>query len=101
MTQQGEKMKSNRFDSVWDAIEDSPQGAESMKLRAQLMRAIVGRIERKKHSQVEAARILGVSQPRVSDLTRGKIDKFALDVLVNMAMALDIRVKLQITSKVA
>jgi len=94
-------MKSNRFDSVWDAIEDSPQEAENMKLRAQLMRAIIDRIERKKLSQVEVARILGVSQPRVSDLTRGKIDKFALDVLVNMAMALGIRVKLQITSKAA
>jgi len=94
-------MKSNRFDSVWDAIEDGPQEAESMKLRAQLMRAIVDRIERRKLSQVEAARILGVSQPRVSDLTRGKIDKFALDVLVNMAVALGIRVKLQITSKAA
>jgi predicted XRE-type DNA-binding protein len=94
-------MKSNRFDSVWDAIEDGPQEAENMKLRAQLMRAIVDRIERKKLSQVEAARILGVSQPRVSDLMRGKIDKFALDILVNMAMALGIRVKLQITSKAA
>jgi len=94
-------MKSNRFDSVWDAIEESPREAENMKLRAQLMRAIVDRIERKKLSQVEAAHILGVSQPRVSDLTRGKIDKFALDVLVNMAMALGIRVKLQITSKAA
>lgn len=94
-------MKSNRFDSVWDAIEDSPQEAENMKLRAQLMRAIVDCIERKKLSQVEAAHILGVSQPRVSDLTRGKIDKFALDVLVNMAMSLGIRVKLQIASKAA
>jgi predicted XRE-type DNA-binding protein len=92
-------MKSRSVYSVWDVIEGNHEAAENMKLRAQIMRAIIDCIERKKLSQVEAAGILGVSQARVSDLTRGKIDKFTLDVLVNMAMALGMRVTLQITSE--
>jgi predicted XRE-type DNA-binding protein len=47
-------------------------------------------------TQAEAARLLGVTQPRVSDLMRGKIDLFGLDTLVNMLTAAGLRVELRI-----
>jgi predicted XRE-type DNA-binding protein len=47
-------------------------------------------------SQAAAAKLLGVTQPRVSDLVRGKIDLFSLDTLVNMAAAAGLRIQLQV-----
>lgn len=89
-------MSNERFASVWDAIEDTPAEAENMKLRAALMIAVTEHIRRQGWTQAEAARRLGVTQPRVSDLMRGKIELFALDRLVNMAVAAGLRVRMQI-----
>lgn len=89
-------MKKQRFASVWDAIEDTPEQAESMKLRAALMMALTQRIEQSGLSQVQAAERFGVTQPRVSDLVRGKIHLFSLDALVNMAAAAGLHVELRI-----
>jgi predicted XRE-type DNA-binding protein len=80
-------MSNERFDSVWDAIEDSPAQAENMRLRSSLMMALKQHISREALTQSEAAKVFGVTQPRVSDLIRGKIDLFGLDSLVNMAAA--------------
>lgn len=63
---------------------------------ALLMRALKERITRASLSQTEAARLLGVTQPRVSDLMRGKIHLFALDALVNMAVAAGLHIDLQV-----
>lgn len=76
--------KGQRFENVWDALEDTPEEAENMKLRAALMRAIEARITAEKWTQAEAAKHLGVTQPRVSDLMRGKISLFSIDALVTM-----------------
>jgi len=89
-------MSNERFDSVWDAIEDTPAQAENMKLRSALMIALKEHIAQKKLSQVEAARLFGVTQPRVSDLIRGKIDLFSLDALVNMLATAGLRVEMQV-----
>ncbi len=80
-------MSNQTFLSVWDAIEDTPEQAENMKLRSVLMMAIKDHIVRTEMSQAQAAKRFGVTQPRVSDLMRGKINLFALDALVNMAAA--------------
>ncbi len=85
-----------RFASVWDAIEDTPQQAENMKLRATLMSALKDRIAQSGISQAQAAELFGVTQPRVSDLVRGKISLFGLDALVNMATAAGLQVELRI-----
>lgn len=85
-----------RFASVWDAIEDTPQQAENMKLRATLMTALKDRIAQSGISQAQAAELFGVTQPRVSDLVRGKINLFGLDALVNMATAAGLQVELRI-----
>ena len=56
--------------------------------------AIVRRIEEKGWTQKQAAKILGVTQPRISDLKRSKLDLFSLDSLVAMAGAAGIRFEL-------
>jgi predicted XRE-type DNA-binding protein len=78
-------MSEKCFASVWDAIEDTPAAAENLKLRSALMIALKEQIERRGWTQGEAARRLGVTQPRVSDLMRGKVELFGLDTLANTA----------------
>ncbi|AIO48158.1 MULTISPECIES: helix-turn-helix domain-containing protein [Burkholderia] len=89
-------MTDERYANVWDAIEREPAEAANMKLRSELMIALKQRIARLELSQAEAAKQLGVTQPRVSDLMRGKINLFGLDALVNMASAVGLRVDLQV-----
>jgi predicted XRE-type DNA-binding protein len=78
-------MKSQTFTSVWDAIEDTPQAAASMKARSTLLMELSNVIQKRGMTQAEAAELFGVTQPRISDLVRGKINLFSLDMLMNMA----------------
>jgi predicted XRE-type DNA-binding protein len=89
-------MKSKRFASVWDAIEKNSAQAENLKLRSSLMLALKRHIEREGLTQAEAANVFGVTQPRISNLMRGKIELFGLDMLVNMLSTAGLRVKLQV-----
>lgn len=90
------KTKKPQFSSVWDAIEDDPAVAENMKLRSVLMIALKNHITRTGMSQVQAAEIFGVTQPRVSDLMRGKINLFALDALVTMITAAGLQIEMRV-----
>jgi len=74
-----------RFSSVWDAIEDTPQQAASMRARAELMMNLTEVIRERGMTQDDAAALFGVTQPRMSDLMRGKINLFSLDTLIDMA----------------
>lgn len=85
-----------QFDSVWDAIEETPEQAENMKLRSSLMIALKDHLIQSKISQADAAKLFGVTQPRVSDLMRGKINLFGLDALVNMAAAAGLQVEMRV-----
>ncbi|MFO7802724.1 MAG: XRE family transcriptional regulator [Desulfovermiculus sp.] len=89
-------MSDNHFKSVWDAIEDTTEEAENMKLRSVLMMALSDHISRNELSQSQAASLFGVTQPRISDLKRGKINLFSLDSLVNMAVTAGLRVELKV-----
>ena len=89
-------MSEQRFASVWDAIEDTPEAAENMKLRSVLMTALKNHITRTEMSQAQAAKRFGVTQPRISDLMRGKINLFGLDALVNMATAAGLRIEMRV-----
>jgi len=91
-------VSTKRFANVWDALEDDPVRAENMKLRSSLMAALTEQIRQKKWTQAEAAKRMGVTQPRVSDLMRGKIEVFGLDTLVNMAAAAGLHVELRIAT---
>jgi predicted XRE-type DNA-binding protein len=77
--------KQQRFNSVWDAIVDSPQEAASMRARSKLMIDIAALIRLQGLTQAEATALFGVTQPRISDLIRGKINLFSVDTLINMA----------------
>ena len=90
-------MSNQTYSSVWDAIEDTPEQAQNMKLRSVLMMALKDHITRAGMSQAEAARHFCVTQPRVSDLMRGKINLFALDALVNMAAAANMRIEMRVS----
>jgi predicted XRE-type DNA-binding protein len=90
-------MTSKRFASVWDAIEDDPDLAENMKLRSMLMMTLADHIRDKKLSQSKAAKLLRVTQPRVSDLMRGKIELFGLDTLVTMLSAAGLHVEMRVS----
>ncbi len=86
-------MRTGQFANVWDAIEDTPEKVENMKLRSRLMVAIKKHIIRAGLSQSETAKLFGVTQPRVPDLMRGKINLFGLDALVKMAAAAGMQVE--------
>ena len=89
-------MSKQRYTSVWDAIEDTPAEAENMKLRSELMMALKQHIARAQMSQAQAARLFGVTQPRISDLMRGKVNLFGLDALVDMAAAAGLHVEMRV-----
>lgn len=81
-----------KYDSVWDALEAGPAAAESMKARAQLMMGVQQAIKRWDLSQTAAARRLGISQPRLNDLLQGRINKFSLDALFDLAAGAGLKV---------
>ena len=94
-------MKMERFDDVWDAIEATPAKAANMRARADLMTAIRERVETWDVTQAVAAKRLGLTQPRMNDLVRGRISKFSLDALINMAFDAGLTVRVQISRKAA
>jgi len=92
-------MTKKRFASVWDAIEDSAREAASMKLRAELAHEIIGMMQERKLTQARAAELIGVTQPRISDLMRGRLSLFSLDALVDMADRKWLRTRMVISPK--
>lgn len=94
-------MSSKTFASIWDAIEDTSEQAESMKARSGLMHELIRAVERWKLTQAEAAKRLGITQPRLNDLLRGRIQKFSLDALVDLGARADYRVQVKLLKKVA
>lgn len=78
-------MSEQRFGSVWDAIEDTPAQAASMRTRSELMMALQQWVKTEGLTQTTAAGLFGVTQPRVSDLMRGRLNLFSTDTLIDMA----------------
>lgn len=66
--------------------------AEHLRVRAELMHALERLITRRRLSQVQAAKLLGVSQPRVSDVVRGRLHRFSIDALVEMLARAGVKV---------
>jgi predicted XRE-type DNA-binding protein len=76
----------------------APEEAEHLRIRSALMATLRKLIETRKLTQARAAELFGVTQPRVSDLVRGKIDLFSIDTLVDMLARAGLRVELQIAT---
>jgi predicted XRE-type DNA-binding protein len=72
----------------------SGEEAEYLKVRAELMLNLQKVITTRRLKQAEAAQLLGVTQPRVSDLMRGRIDLFSIDTLIDMLARLGVRTRL-------
>ena len=73
-----------------------PAEAENLKIRSDLMTALQQLMLERGLTQVQAAGLFGVSQPRISDLKRDKIDRFTIDTLVNMLACAGVSVRLKI-----
>src|SRR5208283_1018044 len=84
------------FTNVWDAIADSPAEAANLELRYQLMEKISEIVRLNGWTQTEAAKRCGVTQPRLNDLLRGRISRFSIDALVNIASALGRKVRVRL-----
>ena len=88
------------YASVWDALEDSPAEAANMRLRSELMIAIRQAVTNWGITQANTARRLKLTQPRLNDLLRGRINSFSLDALILLAVraGLDVRVQIESTA---
>jgi predicted XRE-type DNA-binding protein len=84
------------FTNVWDALEDSPEDAATMTMRANVMIAIKDKVSSWDLTQAKAARRLGITQPRLNDLLDGKIDKFSLDSLMTLATRAGLKVRIDV-----
>lgn len=87
------EMSKKRFVSVWDAIENTPREAASTKVRSELMIKLQETLRRQQLTQLQAAKLLGVTQPRVSDLMHGKIELFSMEMLIDMLTQVGMQVK--------
>jgi predicted XRE-type DNA-binding protein len=81
---------------VWDALEQTPAAAENMRLRSRVMIAISEAVRGWAVPQTAAAKRLGITQPRLNDLLRGRVDKFSLDALVELAARAGLTVSLRV-----
>jgi predicted XRE-type DNA-binding protein len=89
------RTRTNRNTNVFRDLGFNRHEAENLRVRSDLMIELVERIEGMR--QIEAAKLLGVSQPRISHLRAGKIDLFTIDALVNMLSRAGVQVKLSAT----
>lgn len=89
-------MDAQTFDNVFDALADTPAEAANMKARAELLSALNARVRSWNLPQEAAASRLGITRPRLNDLMRGKLGKFSLDALVNLASAAGLSLQIRI-----
>ncbi len=89
-------MKIEVFDDVFDALADTPAEAANMKVRADLLAALIARVKSWEVPQEVAAKRLAITRPRLNDLLRGKLGKFSLDALVNLAAAAGLTLEIRI-----
>jgi predicted XRE-type DNA-binding protein len=89
-------MEVQTFENVFDALADTPAEAANLKARAEILSAVAQKVRSWNLSQDAAAVRLGVTRPRLNDLLRGKLGKFSLDALVNLATAAGLRLEIRI-----
>ena len=82
----------------FDALSDTPAEAANMKARADVLAALVSQVKGWNLPQEAAAARLGITRPRLNDLLRGKLGKFSLDALVNLATAAGLTLEIRVAS---
>jgi predicted XRE-type DNA-binding protein len=88
-------MKHKENDNVFSQLDFAHGEAENLRIRADLMSALIEFIRRNRLTQTRAAKLLGVTQPRISDLMRGQIQLFSIDNLVTLLAAAGLRVDIR------
>lgn len=86
------------FESVWEALEEDPIRVRNLKLRSELLMQIAEELRQQGLTQTQAAQLLQVTQPRICALLQGKIERFRLDSLIDMAHRLGMRVSLEVAA---
>jgi predicted XRE-type DNA-binding protein len=86
------------YANVWDALEETPEAAAHMRLRSDLAIAIRGAVEHWAVTQSAAAKRLGVTQPRLNDLLRGRLDRFSLEALLALAERAGLSVRMEVVA---
>jgi|TARA_B110000914_G_scaffold49928_1_gene42682 predicted XRE-type DNA-binding protein len=86
-------MTSIKYTNIFDAVTDNPEEASELQTRADLMSVIRDIVQDNSWKQAEAAKRMGLTQPRVSNLLNGKIDKFSIDLLMTCLFRLGYRFK--------
>ncbi|MEE8056679.1 MAG: XRE family transcriptional regulator [Pseudomonadales bacterium] len=81
--------------NIYEALGFEQAEAENLRIRSQLMMKLEAFIKKQEFTQTAAASFFGVEQPRISDLVNGKINKFTIDMLVNMLAKAQVRVDLK------
>ncbi|HXK06787.1 MAG TPA: helix-turn-helix transcriptional regulator [Verrucomicrobiae bacterium] len=91
-------MKRNRSESddVFEQLGFSPIEAANLRLRSVMMDAVIEEIERRSLTQAKAAKIMGITQPRVSNLMAGKLHLFSVDTLIALLAKLGLRVEMKV-----
>jgi predicted XRE-type DNA-binding protein len=88
-----------RFENVWDALERTPGAAMRMTIRSKLVIAIEQQVRGWDTTRSAAARRLGITQSRLNDLFRGRINKFDIESLVGLATKADLTVRMRVTTR--
>ena len=88
--------KIDSYPNVWDAISGTPEDAAYLRLRSELRDKITALIEKYDWTRVEAAKRCSLTQTRINELLRGRISRFSLDALVNIAASVGQRVHVEL-----
>jgi predicted XRE-type DNA-binding protein len=88
--------RAKTYESVWRALSKDEAEAATMRLRADLMIALRDRIGAWAVTQTEAAKRLGISQPRLNDLLKGHIEDFRLDMLSRLASKAGLMIEMKV-----
>ncbi len=89
-------MKIKGYANVWDAIEDTPEDAAAMSMRSDLLITLTEHVKAWKLTQAAAAKRLDITQPRLNDLLRGRINNFSIDALITLARKAGLLIELKI-----
>ncbi len=87
--------------NVFEDIGFPPGEARNLKIRSMLMLTAERFIEERSLTQADAAALMGVSQPRISDLVRGRVEQFTIDSLINMLTSAGVPVEVRAAGEVA
>lgn len=89
-------MKKRQAEDIFEQLGFNQTEAANLALRSETMDTLIAEIEKKGLTQAQAAKAPGVSQPRISDLMRGKMHLFSIDTLITLLSALGLRVEMKV-----